>query len=184
MLAHLHNPQLLATYAVGFGVLFNFIATFTYVGFHLAAPPYGFSPSLLGTIFITYLVGTFVTPMVGRAIGAFGRRGFMVATIAVWLVGALLTLAPPLPAIVVGLVLCAGCGMLAQAISTGYVTATARQARSSAVGLYVTAFYVGGATGALLPGLTWASGGWPAAVAMVLAILFAMAGIVALGWRT
>src|SRR5262245_2726992 len=58
MLQHLRNPQLIATYAIGFGTLFNFLATFTYVSFHLAAPPYGFSPSLLGTIFVTYLVGT------------------------------------------------------------------------------------------------------------------------------
>ena len=40
MLRHLRNPQLLATYAVGFGTLFNFIATFTYINFVLAAPPY------------------------------------------------------------------------------------------------------------------------------------------------
>ena len=33
MLRHFRNRQLLATYAVGFGVLFNFIATFTYVSF-------------------------------------------------------------------------------------------------------------------------------------------------------
>jgi MFS transporter, YNFM family, putative membrane transport protein len=36
MLRHLKNPQLLATYGIGFGVLFNFIAVFTYVSFHLA----------------------------------------------------------------------------------------------------------------------------------------------------
>ena len=58
MLRHLRNPHLLATYAVGFGVLFNFIAIFTYVNFQLAAPPYRFSPTLLGAIFVTYLVGT------------------------------------------------------------------------------------------------------------------------------
>jgi MFS transporter, YNFM family, putative membrane transport protein len=39
MLAHFRNGQLVATYAVGFGVLFNFICTFTFVSFHLAAPP-------------------------------------------------------------------------------------------------------------------------------------------------
>ena len=67
MLRHLRNPKLLATYAVGFGVLFNFIATFTYVSFHLAAPPYSFSSTLLGSIFVTYLVGSMVVPFVGRA---------------------------------------------------------------------------------------------------------------------
>src|SRR5215216_5735200 len=65
MLRHLGNGQLLATYAVGFGVLFNFIAVFTYVSFHLAAPPYNFSASLLGAIFVTYLVGTVIAPMTG-----------------------------------------------------------------------------------------------------------------------
>ena len=143
MMRHLRNGQLLATYAVGFGVLFNFIATFTYVSFHLAAPPYGFSASLLGAIFITYLVGTVTTPMAGQAINRFGRRAFMLGTIGVWIGGALLMLAPQLPAIIAGLTLCAACGMLCQAISTGYVTATAKDGRSSAVGLYVTAFYIG-----------------------------------------
>ena len=65
MLRHLKNPQLLATYAIGFGVLFNFIAVFTDVSFHLAAPPYDFSSTLLGAIFVTYLVGTIIAPMTG-----------------------------------------------------------------------------------------------------------------------
>jgi len=183
MLRHLGNGQLLAIYAVGFGVLFNFIAVFTYVSFHLAAPPYNFSATLLGAIFITYLVGTITAPLAGRAVNRFGRRAFMLGTIAVWMGGALLTLAPPLPAIVVGLTLCAACGMLCQAISTGTVTATAKEGRSSAVGLYVTAFYIGGGAGAVLPGLAWERGGWPAAVAMVVAMLVVMGLIVALAWR-
>ena len=58
MLAHFRNGQLLATYAVGFGVLFNFICTFTYVSFHLAAPPYNLSATWLGAIFVVYLVGS------------------------------------------------------------------------------------------------------------------------------
>jgi MFS family permease len=52
ILTHLRNPRLLAIYAVGFGVLFNFTSVFTYVNFHLAAPPYLFSSTLLGAIFV------------------------------------------------------------------------------------------------------------------------------------
>ena len=58
MLRHLRNPQLIATYVVGFGVLFNFIAVFTYVNFLLAAPPFNLSAAFLGSIFVVYLVGT------------------------------------------------------------------------------------------------------------------------------
>lgn len=183
MLHHLRNPQLLATYAIGFGVLFNFIAVFTYVSFHLAAPPYSFSSTLLGTIFVTYLAGTAAAPATGWMIARLGRLRFILAVITAWSCGALLMLAPPIAAIVAGLTLCAVCGMLCQTIATGYVTAIAKEGRSSAVGLYVTSFYVGGSVGAFLPGLAWDAGGWPACIAMVLAMLAIMAGVAALAYR-
>jgi MFS transporter, YNFM family, putative membrane transport protein len=183
MLRHLRNPQLIATYAIGFGVLFNFIAVFTYVNFHLAAPPYSFSPTLLGTIFVTYLAGSATAPLIGWAVARFGRRPFILGVLGAWACGALLLLAQPIAAIVIGLLLCAVCGMLCQAISTGYVTAIAKEGRSSAVGLYVTAFYVGGSMGALLPGLAWSTAGWPACVAMALTMLAIMTAIATLAYR-
>ena len=97
MVAHLRNPRLLAIYAVGFGVLFNFVAAFTYVGFHLAAAPYFFTPTMLGALFATYLAGSFTVPWVGRAIVLFGRRRLVLGVIAIWIVGALLLLVPPVP---------------------------------------------------------------------------------------
>src|SRR5262245_23367942 len=183
MLRHLGNPQLAATYAIGFGVLFNFIAIFTYVNFHLAAPPYGFSSSMLGAVFVTYVAGAATAPTVGWAVARFGRRHFILGVLGAWVFGALLLLAPPVAAIIVGLLLCAICGMLCQAIATGYVTATAKDGRSSAVGLYVPAFYVGGSMGALLPGSTWDAAGWPACVAMVVVMLAIMIVIATLAYR-
>ena len=183
MLRHLRNPQLLATYGIGFGVLFNFIAVFTYVSFHLAAAPYHFSSTLLGLIFVTYLAGTVIAPMTGWMVARLGRRRFILALIAAWAGGALLTLLPPIAAIIAGLTLCAGCGMLCQTVATGYVTEIANEGRSSAVGLYVTSFYAGGSMGAFLPGLVWERGGWPATIALVVTMLAAMALIATLAYR-
>lgn len=183
MLAHLGNPRLLAIYAVGFGVLFNFIAAFTYVGFHLAAPPYNFSPTLLGALFATYLGGTVAVPWVGHAIALFGRRRFVLGVIAAWVAGALLLLAPPIAAIVVGLTICATCGMVCQAISTGYVVTTAKEGRSSAAGLYASAFYIGGSAGAFLVGYVWNATGWTGCVAAIIAVQLIMAVIVSLAWE-
>ncbi|MGO9049646.1 MAG: MFS transporter [Xanthobacteraceae bacterium] len=182
MIAHLRNPRLLAIYAVGFGVLFNFIATFTYVSFHLAAAPYFFSSTLLGALFATYLGGSFTVPWVGRAIVLFGRRHFVLGIIALWTAGALLLLAPPVPAIVVGLAICATCGMVCQAISTGYVITTAKEGRSSAAGLYASSFYVGGSAGAFLIGLVWQAAGWTGCVVAIVAVQAIMAVIVAAAW--
>jgi len=182
MLAHFRNGQLVATYAVGFGVLFNFICTFTYISFHLAAPPYNLSASWLGALFVVYLAGSVLTPWTGWAVGRFGRRRFVVCVIALWIAGIALTLAPSLLLIVLGLAISAACGLICQAISTAYVAITAKAGRSSAVGLYVTSFYVGGSFGAALGGITWTLGGWPACAALVAAMLVVMAGIVFFAW--
>ena len=182
MLKHLRNPQLIATYAVGFGVLFNFISVFTYASFHLAAPPFNFSSTLLGAIFVTYLVGTVISPWTGWAVTRFGRRNLVIGLVGLWICGALLLLAPQVAVIMLGLMVCAGCGMLCQAVSTSYVTATAKEGRSSAVGLYVTSFYIGGSAGAFFPGRAWEAWGWPAVVAIAIGMLIVMALIVALAW--
>ncbi|HSL79979.1 MAG TPA: MFS transporter [Pseudolabrys sp.] len=182
MLGHFRNSQLVATFAVGFAVLFNFICTFTFISFYLAAPPYNLSASWLGALFVTYIVGSALTPWTGWAVGRFGRRPFMVGVIAVWLIGIALTLAPSLPLIVAGLALGAGCGLICQAVSTGYVTVTAKAGRSSAVGLYVTGFYLGGSFGAAVGAIAWTLGGWPACVALVAAMLVIMAAIVIFAW--
>jgi YNFM family putative membrane transporter len=163
--------------------LFNFIAIFTYVSFHLAEPPYEFSSTWLGAIFVTYLVGTLCTLLTGRAVMLFGRRGFIMGVLAVWLVGLALLLAPPIALIALGLSLCAGCGLLCQAISTGYVAASAREGRSSAIGLYVSAFYFGGSTGGFVSGLAWSYSGWPPVVALVALMIAAMAAVVASQWQ-
>ena len=182
MLRHLRNRRLVATYAIGFGVLFNFVATFTYVNFHLAAPPYSFSPTLLGALFVTYLVSSPIVPWAGRAIALFGRRRFVLGVIALWVVGALLLLAPPVALIVAGLTLCAICGMVCQAVSTGYVTLSAKEGRSSAVGLYASIYYVGGSAGAYVTGLAWASAGWSGCVAVIVLVQAIIALIVAAAW--
>src|SRR2546423_2325667 len=183
MLAHLRNPQLLATYAVGFGTLFTFVALFTYVNFVLAAPPFNLPPTLLGAIFVTYLAGAAAVLGLGRAIARFGRRPLVIGAIALWACGALLTLVPSLLAIIAGLAVAACGGFIVQATSTGYVALTAESGRTSAIGFYATTYYVGGSIGAVLPGLAWNIGGWPACVAMVLAMQAFMAAVIFFFWK-
>jgi YNFM family putative membrane transporter len=183
MLRHLRSPQLVATYAVGFGVLFTFVATFTYVNFHLAASPFNLSATALGSIFVVYLAGAAVTPLAGRMAGRFGQRRLVLVAIAVWIGGLLLTLVMSLPAIIAGLAIVAACGFLCQTISTSYVATTATEGPSSAIGLYVSCYYIGGSVGGVLPGLIWNRGGWPGCIALVIAVLALMAITISIFWR-
>ena len=107
----------------------------------------------------------------------------MAGTLVVWACGVLIMLVPSLWTIIGGLAIAAGCGFITQATSTASVALTAESGRTSAIGLYATCFYVGGGCGAILPGLTWAWGGWPACVAMVIAMQMFMACVVFFAWK-
>jgi MFS transporter, YNFM family, putative membrane transport protein len=183
MIGHLRNPRLLAIYAVGFGVLFNFIGVFTYVSFHLAGAPYFFSSTMLGALFTTYLAGSVIVPWIGRLMALVGRRRFILGVIAVWIIGALLLAATPVSIIIAGLTVCAICGLICQAVSTGAVVTTAKEGRSSAAGLYASTFYIGGSVGAWLVGLVWNAAGWDGCVAVIVAMLALMAAVVAVAWE-
>ena len=74
----------------------------------------------------------------------------------------------------------ATCGFLCQSVSTSFVALGAEHGHSSAVGLYVSCYYVGGSFGGVLPGLLWNAAHWPGCIAMVVVVLVLMALAV---WR-
>ncbi len=167
MFRHLREPRLLATFAVGFGIMFNFIAAFTFIGFVLAAPPFQLSATAIGLVFVVYLSSLVTTPYTGRLVARFGRRNFGLMAIAAWICGILLTLVPSLPAIVGGLMIAAASGFYVQTCCQSFVATHAK--RRQIVGdralchelLYRRPF------GGLIPGLLWNITGWQGTVALV-----------------
>ncbi len=179
----LKNGRLFATNVVGFCVLFSQVAVFTYVTFHLEAAPYLLSTAALGYLFIVYLFGAAVTPIAGRWVDLHGHRAGLAVGMGVGSVGALLTLTGPLPLIVVGLALVGSGVFIAQATASSYIGVVTTEDRGLAVGLYSTAYYLGGTLGGSLPSLFWESGGWLACVLLVIAVQMATLGIALRFWR-
>jgi len=182
-IAHLFtNRRLLATCGVGFSVLFTQVAMFTYVTFHLAAPPYSLSTVALGWLFVVYLVGAIVTPFSGHWIDMYGHRAGIGSAMAIGGAGALLTLVPWLPAIVAGLALCATGVFTAQATTSSYIGAVTPSDRALAVGMYSTFYYAGGSVGGALPSMFWRAGGWTACVLLVVGVQLVGAAIAFTQW--
>jgi len=67
--------RLVATFAVGFNVLFSLVGVFTWITFHLAAAPFSLSTAALSSLFFVYLIGLVVTPAAGFLITRVGLRG-------------------------------------------------------------------------------------------------------------
>jgi YNFM family putative membrane transporter len=179
LVARLTTRPLLGTYAAGFCVLFTQIATFTYVTFYLAAPPFMLSTAALGWLFAVYLAGAVVTPLSGRWIHLYGHRSALAIAIALGVGGSLLTLGHRLPEVVAGLALISSGVFIAQAAANGFIGIAAQSDRGLAVGMYATCYYIGGSVGGAVPALFWTGGGWPACVALIVVVQLATA---VLGW--
>ncbi len=184
-LRHFRNPRLLATFGVGFGTLFTLVATFTYSTFYLADPPFRLSTLALSYLFAIYLVGLVVTPFGGYLVTRIGMRRGIAVAIAICLTGEAFTLSHHLWVVIfpgLGL-LCSGV-FIAQATATSFLRMAAPAGgRTSAAGLYLACYYVGGTIAGVAPSYLWSIGGWPACVALVEAVLLVMLVLAWIGWR-
>ncbi len=173
---HLTNPRLIGNYAIGFGVLFSLVCVFTFLNFRLAAAPYGFGPAALGGIFTVYLGGVAISPITGRLAATYGRRPIMLVAFALCIAGLALSLLSPVPFILLGVLLTC-CGIFAQqTVATGFTGIAARSAKSTAAGLYVTFYYIGGSFGGTLPAGAWHRDGWAGCAAITVVVQLVMLG--------
>lgn len=182
-LENIKNPKLLATFGIGFMMLFTLVSMFTYITFVLAAPPHHLSPSSISYLFSVYIFGLVATILVGKHLVRVGLRAGMLFAMSVSMIGVLLTWLPSLMAISAGLAL-TSCGVfIAQTCANSYIRDVAAPGgRVSAVGLYITCYYIGGTAGGVFPSVVWHRAGWPGCVCLVLALLSLAMAITVCGW--
>ena len=164
---HLRNRRLLANFGMGSAVLLAQVGCFTYANFYLAAAPFRLNSAQLGSIFFVYLLGVVITPQSGRFLDRFGFRHTTVLYCTMMIAGLLLTLVKSVPVVIVGLAIFSSGVFVAQASATVQTGAIAGRARSSAAGLYVTFYYLGGSVGATLTDWFWHWAAWPGCVALL-----------------
>jgi YNFM family putative membrane transporter len=156
MRAHFRNPRLVATFAVGFGMLFTLVSAFTYITYYLADPPFRLSTAALSYLFAIYLIGLVITPAGGYLVSRTGMRIGIAIAICCSLAGVLLTLSHSLWIVVfagLGLV-CTGV-FIAQATANSFLRLAAPPGtRASAAGLYICCYYIGGTVGGVFSQLS------------------------------
>lgn len=184
MLANLRNPRLLATYGIGFCMLFTLVSVFSYITFYLNAAPFHLSTAKISYLFAVYLVGLVFTLAVGRVLARMGLRYGMLLAVGCCLTGLALTLVHVLAVVAVGLAFASSGVFLAQTCANSFLRdAAPAGSRVSAAGLYICAYYIGGTCAGVLPGIVYRRAGWPGCAALTAALLM-VAGVTAFfGWR-
>lgn len=182
--AHLRNPVLLKLFALGSVLMGGFVTVYNYLGYRLTNHPYGLASSVVGLLFVLYLVGTWTSVVAGRFADRRGRWRTLGFALPITMTGLLLTLPHALVVIVVGVGVFTGGFFAAHTVASGWVGAVAHRDRAAASALYLFGYYLSGSLAGALGGLVYGIGGWPATVWFVSALLLAGFLLVALLART
>jgi YNFM family putative membrane transporter len=183
LVTSLRNPRLLATFGIGFCMLFTLIAVFSYITFFLAAKPFLLSTQQLSYVFAVYLFGLVATLIAGGFLARYGLRHGILGAITLCLVGIALTLIPTLSLVALGLAVCSSGVFIAQTCANSFLRdASPSSSRVAAVGLYICSYYIGGTFGGILPGIAYRHAHWPGCVALTGCVLCVAAGLAYFGW--
>lgn len=161
---HLRNPPLLASFGIGFCILFAFIGTFTYVNFVLVGEPISLGRMELGLVYFVFLPSVVTTPFAGAAVRRYGTRPTFWTALALAGLGLPLLLQPGLSLVIVGLMFVGVGTFFAQAAATGFVGRAATTDRGSASGIYLGCYFLGGLIGTAVLGQIFDRFGWVACV--------------------
>jgi YNFM family putative membrane transporter len=182
----LSDPALLTLYAIGGTSVGALVAVLNTVGFRLEAAPFGLGLAAASLVYLVYPLGTLASIVSGRLADARGRRAVLPLACLLAVAGALLTLPPYLPVVVIGLALLTAGFFAVHGVASGWVPARAHAggvAAGQAASLYLFSFYLGSSVFGSLAGTFWSAGGW-AGVVVLATLLLGMTAVLAMVLRS
>ncbi|MET7905940.1 MFS transporter [Streptomyces sp. NPDC005355] len=174
---HLSDPLLCRLYAIGALFMTVFGGVYTVIGYRLVAQPFGLSQSMIGSIFLIYLVGTVSSAATGKLVGRLGRRGALYVAVSTTAAGLLLSLLDSIAAVLLGLVLITAGFFAGHAAASSAVSRTAKTGRAQAAALYQASYYIGSSAGGTLGALAFHAAGWSGTVLLGLAAVAGAASV-------
>lgn len=175
LISQFKEPGLFYLFGIGFLLMGSFVSLYNYIGFQLTAPPYSLSQTLVGFIFIVYLVGTFSSTWMGMLADKHGRIKILQFSIGILLIGALITLNTNLWFKIIGIAILTFGFFAGHSIASGWVGKLASHDKAQASALYLFFYYTGSSIGGTLSGTFYSHFGWIGVVGMI--IVFAIIGV-------
>lgn len=167
----LQNKELLMLNIIGFLIMGGFAALYNYIGYSLMAPPYNLSQTVVGCIFIVYLIGTFSSTYMGKLADSYGSSRVLCLSISIMLLGCLTTLHDNLYIKIIGVATLTFGFFGSHSVASSWVGKCALSDKAQASSLYLLFFYLGASLIGTIGGqfLSWY--GWKGVVILISAAL-------------
>lgn len=171
LLQHLKDLSMLCLFGIGFVLMGSFVTLYNYIGFKLMASPYNLSATIVGWIFVIYLVGTFSSAWFGSLADQYGRQKMLLLSITIMFTGAILTLNGLLSLKILGITIFTFGFFAAHSIASGWISKRAIHDKAQASSLYLFFYYFGSSVGGTVGGVFWMHFGWGGVICMIAVFL-------------
>lgn len=161
------EPGLFELFIIGFLLMGGFVSLYNYIGFQLIAPPYSLSQTLVGFIFIVYIVGTFSSTWMGMLADQYGRRKTLQISLLILLTGAMITLNPNLLLKIIGIAIFTFGFFAGHSIASSWIGTLSTHDKAQASSLYLFFYYAGSSIGGTTGGAFYSHFGWSGVVGMI-----------------
>lgn len=174
----LQNKTLLFLNIIGFLIMGGFVTLYNYIGYSLMAEPYNLSQTIVGCIFIVYLVGTFSSTYMGRLADQVGSQKVLCLSIAIMLAGCLITLDSNLYIKVIGVAVFTFGFFGSHSVASSWIGKSAGSSKAQASSLYLLFYYIGASVlgsigGKFLSVYAWHGVVFLISIALLMALVFA-----------
>lgn len=140
---------------------------YNYIGFQLIQPPYLLSQTLVGFIFIVYIVGTFSSTWMGMLADRHGERKILQLSIMILFIGVCTTLNVHLWLKILGIATFTFGFFAAHSISSSWVSKLATHNMAQAASLYLFFYYSGGSIIGTVTGTFYTQFDWIGVVILI-----------------
>lgn len=154
------TPALSGLFAIGFVLLGVFVTLYNYLGFHLLAPPYSLSQTVVGLIFMLYLLGSVSSAWMGQWATRFGRGRVLLLSFTLIGAGIALLALPWLLAMVIGIALVTFGFFGGHSVASSWVGVLGGGFRAEAAALYLFSYYLGSSVLGAAGGVFYTRWGW------------------------
>ncbi len=167
----LGRVDLLRIFLVSSGAFFVFSATFNFLPFYLAGPPFHTPTEIITMMYLSYITGVFLGPLAGKLSNKIGNGATMSLGSLLFALALGCSLITSIAVVVASLAGICGGFFMVHAAATGALNRKLTSSRGRANSLNVLFYYLGGYAGITISGFCYIKGGWTALVMLGTSVL-------------
>lgn len=156
----LGNKKIMMIYIIAFCVMGCFVCTYNFIAYVLLAEPYNLSQTIIGFIFVIYLVGSVSSAIMGSLSDRYGHGKIIIVCVIIQLIGIILTIFVPLIVKIIGLAIFTYGFFGVHSNACAWAPQSCQMDKAQVSAMYMLFYYIGASVFGTIGGTFLSNYGW------------------------